>query len=191
MSAQPLASLAISGAGRCNQPPVRRRVIEPPEVHQLMNHHVVSHPMWHRDEAPIEAHVSVTPTGSPPRPLIANADAGHRYSVRVRQLPQPVREFRLRLHPKSRSVVNGKAPARQDRALSKDPFNMAPRKSVRLSTRSAARNRHADATVEFDSEQVPSRPAMTHEVHRCDRADSGSRERIGGCRRPRSRLAER
>jgi hypothetical protein len=191
MGAQPLASFAISGAGRCDQSPVCRRVIEPLEVHQLMNHDVVPHPMWHRNEAPIEAHVSVAPAGSPPCPLIANTDTGHRQIVRVGQVPQPLRQFRLRLRPEFLSIVNGQAPARQELALSKDPFDMALRKGVRLSTRSAARNRHAKATVEFDTEQVSPRPPMTHEVDRRNRADSWRCERIGGNRRPRSHLAER
>jgi hypothetical protein len=191
MSAQPLASFAISGAGRRDQSPVRRRVIEPLEVHQLMNHDVVPHPMWHRDEAPIKAHVSVAPAGSPPGPLISDTDTDHGQTVRVGEVPQPLREFRLRVRPEFLSIVNGKAPARQARALSQDPFNMALRKGVRLSTRPAARNGHADATVEFDAEQVSSRPLMTHEIDRCDRADRRRCERIGGSRRPRSRLAER
>ena len=81
MSAQPLASFAIPGTGRADQTPVRRGVIEPLEVHQLVNDDVIAHPMWHGNEPPIEAHVPVTPARTPPRPLIANADAGDRQTV--------------------------------------------------------------------------------------------------------------
>lgn len=59
MRAQPLASFAIPRTGRCDEPPVRRRVIEPFQMHQLVDHHVVAHPGRHRDEAPVEAHVTV------------------------------------------------------------------------------------------------------------------------------------
>ena len=81
MSAQPLASVAIPGTGRGDQTPVCRGVIEPLEVHQLMNDDVIAHPLWHGDQPPIEAHVPVTPARTPPRPLIADADAGYRETV--------------------------------------------------------------------------------------------------------------
>ena len=191
MGAKPLASFAVPGTGCGNQPPVRWRVIEPLEVHQLVNHHVILHPGRHGDETPIEAHVPVAPTGSPSRPLITNADARHGQTVQISQLAQPLRKVSLCLRPEALSVVDGKANARQHRALPKNPVGMALRKRVRLSARPAAWNGHTDAAVEFDAQQVSSRPAMADEVDRYDRADRGWCERMDRSRRPRSRVPER
>ncbi len=59
MSAKPLASFTIPGTSCSDELPVRRRVIESLQVHQLVNHHVVAHPLRHRNEAPVEADVPV------------------------------------------------------------------------------------------------------------------------------------
>jgi hypothetical protein len=191
VSAQPLARVAIPGAGRCDQAPVGRGVIEPLEVHQLMNDDVIANPLWHGDEPPIEAHVPVTPARTPPRPLIADADARDRQTVCVSELPQPLRELRLRLRAKSPSVVGGKAAARQHRPLPQDPFDVALREGIGLPARSSARNRDADTAIVFDAEQVSARATMTHEVDWCNRAGGWRREGIVDHRRPRSGLAER
>jgi hypothetical protein len=191
MGAKPLASFTVPGAGAGNQPPVGWRVIEPLEVHQLVNHHVILHPGRHGDEAPVEAHVPVAPTGSPSRPLITNADARHGQTVQISQLAQPLREVRVCLRPEPLSIVDGKATARQHRALPKNPVDMTLRKRVRRSTRPAAGNGYTHAAVEFDAQQVSSRPAMADEIDRCDRADRGWCGRIERSRRPRSRVPER
>jgi hypothetical protein len=191
MCAKPLASFAIPRACRRDQTPVGRRMIEPLEVHQLMDHHVVPHPRWHRDEAPVEADVAVAPAGSPSRPLVANADTRHRQAVRVSQFQQSPRQLGVRLHLKPLSIVNGQAPARQNGALPHDPFHVTLREGIGLSTRSAARNRDAEATVGFDAEQVSPGPAMPHEIDRRDRADEGRCESVDGSRYGCSRLAER
>src|SRR5262245_26506366 len=104
MCAKPLASFAIPRACRRDQTPVSRRMIESLEVHQLMNYHVVPHPWWHRDEAPIEADVTVAPAGSPPRPLVANADARHRQAVLVSQFQQSPGELGVRLRQEPLSI---------------------------------------------------------------------------------------
>ena len=173
VGAKPLASFAIPGTRGGNQPPVGARVIEPLEVHQLVNEHVVSHPLGHSDETPVQADVATLRAGSPPRPLIPNTDTRDRQAVQIGQLAQPIREVRACLRAEPLSIVDGQATVRQQRALPQHPVDVALRKRVRLSTRPAARNGHPDAAVEFDTEQVSPRAAVAHEVDRCDRADGG------------------
>ena len=96
----------------------------------------------------------------------------------------------MRLLPEPLPVVSGKTAAREDRALARDPFNVTLRKGIGLPARAAARNRDADAAVEFDAEQIPSRSPMAYEVNRCNRAGGWRSGTIPGDR-PRSRLTER
>lgn len=107
-------------------------MIETLEVHQFMNHHVVAHPVWHGDEAPIQADVPVTSAGSPPRPLIANADARDRQIMCVSQFSQPPGELCLRLRAESLPIVDGKAAARQRGSLPQDPLDVALREGIGL-----------------------------------------------------------
>ena len=97
----------------------------------------------------------------------------------------------MRLLPEPLPVVSGKTAARQDRALARDPRNVTLRKGIGLPARAAARNRDADAAVEFDAEQIPSRSPMAYEVNRCNRAGGWRSGTIPGDRRARSRLTER
>ncbi len=59
MRAQPRARLAILRARCGNQGPERLRMVHPPQVHQLVNQHVVTHPLRHRHEPPVQADVPV------------------------------------------------------------------------------------------------------------------------------------
>ncbi len=111
--------------------------------------------------------------------------------MEVCQLQQPLRKLSLRLLPEPLPVVSGKTAAREHRALARDPFNMALRERIGLPARAAARNRDADAAVEFDAEQIPSRSPMAYEVHRCNGGGGCRTGTIPENRRPRSRLTER
>jgi len=50
-------------------------MVHPAEVHQLMNKNVIPDRRRHEYQSPVQADVSVAATGSPPRTLVANADA--------------------------------------------------------------------------------------------------------------------
>ena len=135
MGAEPLTCFAIPRARRRHEPPVRRRVIEPLEVHELMNDHVVAHPVGHGDEPPVEADVTVPPAGTPARALIADADARDAQAVLIGELPQPNRELRSRLRAEPLSIVEGETPVRQRRALTQHPVEMASREGIGLPPR--------------------------------------------------------
>ena len=107
------------------------------------------------------------------------------------QLQQPLREFPLRLLPEPLAVVSGKTAARQDRALARDPVDVALHEGVSLSTRAAARNRDTDAAVEFDAEQISPRAQMTYEVNGCNRAGGWRNGTTLEDRRPDSLLTKR
>lgn len=49
-------------------------MIEPLEVHELVNDDVVANPSRHHDQPPVQADVPVATAGSPARALIPNAD---------------------------------------------------------------------------------------------------------------------
>ena len=133
MSAKPVTCFAIPGTRRRHQPPVRRRVIEPLEVHQLMNHHVVAHPFGHGDESPIEADMTVPPARTPSRPLIANADPRDAQAVLVGELAQPMRELRSAPGPCSRCDRRAeKRPRDNSRALPRRPSRRGVARRRRL-----------------------------------------------------------
>ena len=73
--AQPLARVSIVGARMGDQPPEMTGVIEPPQVHELVNQYVVAHAVGHQHESPIQADVSRRRARSPARPLIPYTDA--------------------------------------------------------------------------------------------------------------------
>ena len=75
--AQPLARTLVAGARVRDEAPEMARVIETPQMHQLVYQHVVADGVRHQYEAPIEADVARWRTGSPPRALVSYADTGH------------------------------------------------------------------------------------------------------------------
>src|SRR5437867_12991577 len=56
-------------------------MIQPLQMHQLVDDHVVTDGVRHRDEPPIQADMAVARAGSPPPALIADADAGDREAM--------------------------------------------------------------------------------------------------------------
>ena len=75
--AKPSARILIAGAGVRDEAPEVARVIEPPQMHQLMDQNVVADDIRHQHKTPVEADVTRRRAGSPPRSLIAYADARH------------------------------------------------------------------------------------------------------------------
>jgi len=74
---QPAPRDLVTRAGVRNESPEMTRVIETPQMHELVYQHVVADRVRHQYEAPIEADVARGRTGSPPRALVSYADAGH------------------------------------------------------------------------------------------------------------------
>jgi len=97
MPPQPVTSGAVIGACLGNQPPVRRRMVHPAEVHQFVDQDVVADPCRHQHQSPVQADVAVTSAGTPPRSLITNTDAADGKPMACRQFEQPRREFTPRL----------------------------------------------------------------------------------------------
>src|SRR5215204_5910518 len=60
--------------------PEPRRVIHPPQVHELVHDDVVAHPVGHEDQTPVQADAPVPPAGAPAGPLIAD---GHLRDVQT------------------------------------------------------------------------------------------------------------
>jgi hypothetical protein len=71
---KPSTCSLVVRAGLGDELPEFLRVIHAPEVHQLVDHHVVANPRRHADQSPVQANVGVWRTRSPAPPLIAYAD---------------------------------------------------------------------------------------------------------------------
>ena len=105
MRPEPLTRFAIPRVHRRNEFPVRRRVIHPLEVHELVDDDVVAHPIGHRRESPVEAYMTVSTARTPPRALIADADARDAQAMLIGKLPQSNGELRSGLYPELLSIV--------------------------------------------------------------------------------------
>ena len=56
-------------------------MVEPPQMHQLVNQHLVADGIRHQHEPPVQTDMTGRRAGSPSRPLIAYADARHLKSM--------------------------------------------------------------------------------------------------------------
>lgn len=191
MRAQPLTRFTKPRARPRNQAPVSRRVIEPLEVHQLVNHHVVAHPVGHGDESPVEADMSVASARTPSRPLISNADPGHEETVQLGERPQPRRQLFVRPGLEPLSLVGGEPPLAQLGALPLHPVEMAAGKGIGFPLRAAARNRDAQPAVVLHAKQIPARVPVADEVEGRDAVGGGGDADPHANRRSRLRPAER
>src|SRR5262245_38123849 len=143
-----------------------------------MNQDVVADGRRHQDEPPIEGNLAVAPTRSPSRPLIADADAGHRHAVLSSEFEQPFRQLHTSTLAQAPSLLGANRRRRQARALPRDPLGMTLDEGVRFTLRATARNRHAHTTVVLDAKEVPAGAAVTGGVDgwegsiacRCERA---------------------
>ncbi len=97
MPPQPVAGGAVVGTCLGHQPPVRRRMVHPSQVHQFVDQDVIANPGRHQHQSPIQADMAVAPTGTPPRSLIPNADAADAKAIACCQFQQPRRELTPRL----------------------------------------------------------------------------------------------
>jgi hypothetical protein len=86
--AQPLTRALIIGARVRDQAPEMARVIETPQMHQLVNEHVVAHRVRHQHKTPVETDVTGRGARSPTRALIPYADARHCQPMLRGKVPQ-------------------------------------------------------------------------------------------------------
>lgn len=143
-------------------------MIEPLEVHELVNDDVVANPWRHHDQPPVQADVPVAAAGSPARPLISNADPPDGEAKLCGKLVQAGRQLDLGLRLPRPSVEGQGRLASQPLALPRDPLGMPPRERVGLAARAAARNRHADAPIVIDPQKVAPGAAVADEIDLCD-----------------------
>jgi hypothetical protein len=86
--AEPPARVVIAGACVRHKAPEVARVIEPPQMHQLVDQDVLADGLGHQDETPVEADVTGRRARSPARPLIPYADARYLKAVMLGQPEQ-------------------------------------------------------------------------------------------------------
>jgi len=109
-------------------------MIHPLEVHELVDDHIVAHPVGHDHESPVEAYVTVATARTPARALIADADARDAQAVLIGKLLQTKRKLRSRLRTQLLSIVERETVVRQRRALTQHPVEMTSRKRVGLTS---------------------------------------------------------
>ena len=140
------------------------------QVHQLVDHHVVAHPVRHLHETPVQADVTVSRARSPSPPLIADADARHGQAVHRGQREQAfgqlasralaTRPLDLRRHP----VFASAEPLRfEPMQLLPDPRLLLRGELARPALRTPTRNRHADRAVGAHPDDVPPRAGVAEE----------------------------
>jgi hypothetical protein len=131
---QPVASGAVVRTCVGHQPPVRRRMVHPAQVHQLVDQDVIAHRRRHQDQSPVQANVAVTSAGAPPRSLIADADAPDRKPMACRQFEQARRQLPPRLLSQGLIVLNRTKFGTRTCSLSDYPVNISLHERLGLTT---------------------------------------------------------
>jgi hypothetical protein len=145
-------------------------MIEPAQVHQLVNDDVVAHRIGHQHEPPIQTDVSFWRTRSPAPPLIANADLRNHEPVSLRQFVQSRWKF-ARSTPSQflefrRAPLNDSLAAFFDvAALPLDPAGLLFGKLLGVSPRSPARDGHANAPIGPYANDIATCPRMADEIY--------------------------
>jgi len=144
-------------------------MVEPPQVHELVDDDVVAHPGGHHDQSPVQTDMALTAAGSPPGTLIPDTDTADLQAMLRRQLVQPRRQLDFRRRPERRPRAGDDLTTAQPRALACHPVDVPPRERIGLAARSPARNRHAHAAVVVDAQEVAPGTAVAHEIDGCNR----------------------
>src|ERR1043166_2455251 len=171
MLMQPAAGILIVRTRVGNEPPELPRVIEPAQMHELMDEHVVPHPIGHQHQTPVKTDVPVRRARSPTPALVADADSRHPQVVPARELQQPRRQLPPRAvqgaatvgvgHARRLAAVGFEPPA-----LLLNPGVEAAEKRARLPHGSPARQRDADAAVVAHRNHVTAGAWMSDEYRR-------------------------
>ena len=139
-------------------------MVHSPQVHQLVNEHVLADEVRHQQEPPVQADVTVATTGAPTRALVADTDTRHGETMLRGQRQQTCRQFAASSIAKRALVIDRSILACQPRALPGDPLSVPAGKRLRLAPRAAARNRNADTSVCIHPQHVSTRAAMSNEI---------------------------
>lgn len=146
-------------------------MIEPPEMHQLVNQHVLAHEARHQHEPPVQADVPRGRARSPSRPLVANADASHGEAVGGGELSELRRQFAHCAEPQLfadggiQRHLSG-LPLPGALSLPLDPCSLLRGKSLGVTPRSPTRQRDADASVRPHADDVAPRAGMADKFDR-------------------------
>src|SRR5262245_25871027 len=103
MLAEPVACVLVVRTRPCDQSPEPGGMVHALQVHELVNHHIVSDLRRHLHEAPVQADVTVRRARPPAPPLIAYGHSSDAQLVFGCQFEQPCRQ--LELGPRAQCVL--------------------------------------------------------------------------------------
>jgi hypothetical protein len=160
----------VAGARVRDETPEVARVIEPPQMHQLVDQDVLAHRLGHQDEAPVETDVTGRRARSPARPLIPYADTRHLKAMVLGQAEQLRGQVASGLPAQlSHSLWSvGWTPRRAflyPCFLTLNPGALLLGKQLGVAAGSPSRNGDADASVRTNPNEIPSCSRMTDEFH--------------------------
>jgi len=168
--AQPAPRVLVVGARMCDQPPEVARMVEPPQMHQLVNQHIVPDGVRHQYEPPVQTDVAGGRAGSPSRSLIAYADARHLKSVMFGQPQQlggqlargPTPQLLDGLGTVGRSLCGQLVDMRP---LTLDPGTLLLGEQLGVAAGSPSRNGDTDTSVGAHPDDVTPGSRMADEIH--------------------------
>src|SRR5688500_2938296 len=168
--AQPQPRLVVVGTCMRNQTPEMARVIEPAQVHQLVNQHVIAHAVGHQYQAPVETDMARWRARSPSRPLVAYAHTRHLQAVICSQLHQARGQLAHGLPSQIPDGFRGiREAARRAseylRALPLEPGALLGGEQLRVTAGSPSRNGDTDTSIGSYPDYVASSPGMTNKIH--------------------------
>lgn len=167
---QPFARLRVIGACMDDEAPEMARVIEPPQMHQLVNQHVIAHTVGHQNESPVQADMTRRGTGAPPGALIPYADARHVQSVMRCKPQQMLRQLARRAAPQLVDCLGcvcepRPGPRSQLRPLTFNPGTLLLGKQFRMAARSPSWDGDSNASVRTDTNDITPGSGMADEIH--------------------------
>src|SRR4030095_2370694 len=139
------------------------------QVHELVDHHIVSDLRRHLNEAPVQTDVTVRRARSPAPPLIAYRHPGYTQPVLGCQFEQPRRQ--LECGPRAQcglylgidGLTGSRTVESQFASLFLHPGPLLLGKGTRLPLRSASRDRDSKSTICSDSNDVAAGARMADE----------------------------
>ena len=140
---KPVAGLTITGTCVSDEAPVRGRMVQPEQVHQLVNQDVIAYRWRHQHQSPVQTDVAVTAAGAPPRALIPDAHACHDEPVACGQFEQACRQLAACVLSQRAVIFERTKFSLRTRSLPDNPVNVALNERLGLATRAAARNRYS------------------------------------------------
>ena len=168
--AQPAPRVLVVGARMCDKAPEVARMVEPPEMHQLVNQHIVADGVWHQYEPPVQTDVTGRRAGSPSRALIAYADARHLKSMMFGEPQQLGGQLACGLPPQ---LLDGLGAVRRSmcgeladmRPLTLDPGTLLLGEQLGVAAGSPSRNGDTDTSVRAHPDDITPGSRMADEIH--------------------------